>query len=123
MLTIRGVLQAVLSAVGFIAGHDIATQTGFDWRNPAFYGDLFVVLSTFGLTFGLTKDRFVQFVTFGLAVVRKFDESDLPNGCNATMNWIVAGIKRGVDPDELKPTYDAQWEVIVEECSPRAESR
>jgi hypothetical protein len=116
-LKARGIIQAILLGIAGIAGWDLGT-TGLDFGNPAFWGNIFAMLGSLGLTFGLSQDRFVQIVTFGRAVVAKYDESDLPNGCNQAMNWIVAGLRRGVDPATLKPFYDSQWEVIVREVAP-----
>lgn len=122
MLTVRGIIQGVAAAVGFLAGHDLVTEVGLNWQTPAFWGNLFGVLSSFGLSFGLAKDQFVKLITFGLAAVKKWDESKLPNGSTARMNWIVDGLQAGVPPETLKPTYDQEWETIVRECVQKQEA-
>jgi hypothetical protein len=116
-VSLKNLVQAVLLLVSGGFAFDLK-NTGIDLESFPFWGNLSALLAGLGVTVGLTQERFVQLVTFGRAVAKKWNESDLPNGCTARMNGIVAALRLGVAPGSLKPIFEAEWEVIVRECVP-----
>ncbi|MFV0446346.1 MAG: hypothetical protein ACK5Q5_22460 [Planctomycetaceae bacterium] len=113
-MSLKHLIQAVLLLTSGLFAGDIK-NTGIDVDSLPFWGNLFTALAGVGLTFGLTKDRFVELVTFGKSIAKKWNESDLPNGCTARMNSFVAALQAGIAPEAIRPLYDAEWATIVRE--------
>jgi hypothetical protein len=62
------------------------------------------IFAVWKTTPGTTADKLLA---TGKSIYAKYDESDLPDGCNARANWVVRGLRDGVDDSTLKPVWES----------------